>query len=479
MVVGSFLNVVIYRLPHGLSVLRPLWSFCPHCRHRIRPIHNIPVLSWLCLGERCFYCRAPISVIYPVIECASCLIFVAVWDAMFTARVVPGVSALDKDWAMALAYLVLFSGLLAGAAMDIESYVIDIRICVFTVLVGLIGQGLWWADAKTLEAPFKGGLPTALPPALSLTGVVMGATWLITCFVASRFTASDAGAADAQGDDSAPTSPTDQSLLPSPAQQEHQGAKARHQRLGIVGLCAIILALMLWQTLAADLVLVSWLPSGGQRGLVACSVLMLILLLASLVPRPADRQIIEEIEAERGGARRMALRESAWMLLPLVAGIAVLVLLRRGGKASAGWEELLRGGTNMGWWVRCAAGVFQALGTAVLAAGIGWMVRILGTLAFGKEAFGTGDIYIMAAVGAVAGLPLLVFAFFLGALLALLGVAVTLFRKTNRAVPFGPWLALGALVALWLEGPLIRFFTPAASLLWSLISGGRAGILPD
>ena len=117
------------------------------------------------------------------------------------------------------------------------------------------------------------------------------------------------------------------------------------------------------------------------------------------------------------------------------------------------------------------AGGFQALGAACLAAGIGWIVRILGTLAFGKEAFGTGDIYIMAAIGAVAGLPLLFFAFFLGALLALVGVLATIFHKSSRAIPLGPWLAMGSLAGLWLQPVLLGFFKQAAAMVWAMIIG--------
>ena len=69
LMVGSFLNVVIARLPEeGESVARPVRSRCPHCRTTLRWYENLPVLSWLVLRARCRTCRAPISWRYPLVE---------------------------------------------------------------------------------------------------------------------------------------------------------------------------------------------------------------------------------------------------------------------------------------------------------------------------------------------------------------------------------------------------------------------------
>ena len=67
LLVGSFVNVVIYRVPRGESVVFPP-SRCTACGHRIGPLENIPVVSWLALGGRCSSCKAPISVRYPLVE---------------------------------------------------------------------------------------------------------------------------------------------------------------------------------------------------------------------------------------------------------------------------------------------------------------------------------------------------------------------------------------------------------------------------
>lgn len=75
--VGSFLNVVVHRVPRGESVARPP-SACPKCGGRIRTRHNVPVLGWLVLRGRCADCAAPISGRYPLVEAATAVLFVAV-----------------------------------------------------------------------------------------------------------------------------------------------------------------------------------------------------------------------------------------------------------------------------------------------------------------------------------------------------------------------------------------------------------------
>lgn len=81
---GSFLNVVVYRLPRGMSLSRPS-SHCPRCRHAIRWRHNLPIVGWLLLRGKCHDCRLPIPLRYPAVELGTALLWalsaklLAVW----------------------------------------------------------------------------------------------------------------------------------------------------------------------------------------------------------------------------------------------------------------------------------------------------------------------------------------------------------------------------------------------------------------
>lgn len=71
---GSFLNVVVYRLPRGMSLSRPS-SHCPQCQHAIRWWHNLPIAGWLMLGGRCHDCGQPIPLRYPAVELGTAMLW--------------------------------------------------------------------------------------------------------------------------------------------------------------------------------------------------------------------------------------------------------------------------------------------------------------------------------------------------------------------------------------------------------------------
>ena len=74
LIFGSFLNVLIYRLPLDISLFKPLGSTCTHCQHRIKWHENIPILSYLLLKGKCSNCSKPISIVYPFVELSTALV---------------------------------------------------------------------------------------------------------------------------------------------------------------------------------------------------------------------------------------------------------------------------------------------------------------------------------------------------------------------------------------------------------------------
>jgi len=114
LVVGSFLNVVVYRIPRKESVIRPR-SKCPSCGTQLVGRDNVPVLSWVLLAGRCRTCRTSISVRYPLLEIGCAGLFAATAARFGASYALP-------------AYLVLAAGLLALSAIDIEHKLLPNRI---------------------------------------------------------------------------------------------------------------------------------------------------------------------------------------------------------------------------------------------------------------------------------------------------------------------------------------------------------------
>src|SRR5688572_16956781 len=84
--VGSFINVVIYRLPAGMSVISPP-SRCPICGARLKFFHeNLPILGYFFVRGKCRYCKAPISAQYMIIELLMALAFLGLYAAFFMVR---------------------------------------------------------------------------------------------------------------------------------------------------------------------------------------------------------------------------------------------------------------------------------------------------------------------------------------------------------------------------------------------------------
>jgi leader peptidase (prepilin peptidase)/N-methyltransferase len=120
LLLGSFLNVVAYRLPRGESLVLPA-SRCPSCSAPVKPYDNVPVLSWLMLRGRCRACREPVSWRYPVVEASTALLLVAVVLAKGT----------DRDVWLGLAFVLL---LVPVTLIDLDHRIIPNKL----MLVGMV-----------------------------------------------------------------------------------------------------------------------------------------------------------------------------------------------------------------------------------------------------------------------------------------------------------------------------------------------------
>lgn len=158
--IGSFLNVVVHRVPLGLSVVHPP-SACPQCRQPVRGRDNVPVLSWLLLRGRCRDCRTPIPVRYPLVEAGTAALLVAV--ALHLQNV-----------ALALAVLPVAAAGVALALIDLEHQRLPFAISGVALVLALPG----------VVADRVGSSPAAplwqLLAGLAAWAGVYAGTWLLT-----------------------------------------------------------------------------------------------------------------------------------------------------------------------------------------------------------------------------------------------------------------------------------------------------------
>lgn len=191
LVIGSFLNVVIARIPVGASLLPD--SRCPRCEARIRPWQNIPVISWIALRGRCASCHEPISRRYPLVELLTGISFagVAAWIllalrpdsipvgillftayAWFAAMSI-ALAAIDLDTrrlpnVVVLPSLIVLAGLLAAAAVVDSAAISLMRAC--------IGAAALFAFYSALRLARPGGMGGGDVKLSAVIGLVLG--WL-------------------------------------------------------------------------------------------------------------------------------------------------------------------------------------------------------------------------------------------------------------------------------------------------------------
>jgi leader peptidase (prepilin peptidase)/N-methyltransferase len=153
--IGSFLNVVIHRLPMEQSIISPP-SHCPHCKYSIPWYLNMPLVTWLYLRGKCRSCGAPISARYFLVELLTGTAFLGCWLAFG-----------HQSTLLALIYCVLLSGFIAATFIDFEHFIIPDEITIGGMFVGLI---------CSVAAPALHGRDTILGCMIqSLLGIGVGA----------------------------------------------------------------------------------------------------------------------------------------------------------------------------------------------------------------------------------------------------------------------------------------------------------------
>ena len=359
---GSFMNVVMYRLPQDLSVISPP-SRCPRCGYRLKWYQNMPILGWLLLRGRCGACRGSVSVQYPLVELLVAMMFVCIYLVLYVSdgSAWPGSlssvfwrsGGFDTTWPGYIVIAVLFCGLLTMTVIDARTFLIPIQIPVVMTVTALCG----WLLLGVLEGDSLDRWPIPVPGRIAATATVGGWLGLAIGYVLLR---------------------------------------AGHIRYSF-----------------SDY---------------------------------EDYVVEGETIADYPHARREMGPELLYLLFPavgLVAGAGIAMLLPQLDPPS---------------WIR----VLSASGLGYLVGGgLVWLVRILGTLAFGKEAMGLGDVHLLAAVGAILGWIDPIAIFFIAPFFGLAWVLVAgglgrFVHGLRRELPYGPHLAMATVILVLFRPWLIE-----------------------
>jgi prepilin signal peptidase PulO-like enzyme (type II secretory pathway) len=465
---GSFLNVIIYRLPRDMSLGDPKWSFCPSCNSRIFWYDNLPVLSYLLLRGRCRVCKNKISVRYPLLEMTAGLVVLFLLDAFLIAHTHVGVIVdypgmtwqLGEDWPILLAHIILMMALLAMSAIDLEHYWVDIRFTTMATVAGFCLHALWTPQRSSQWPRPSTGLSAG-----SVVGVV---TLMVTFFLVRRFlqpaaiSPSPNSPADANGhesDEEGGKSKTESAIEPGAAlaseftadepQMPSESAQSPGMRqiIGVLGLMAVASSILILATGALfEGAGLSMSLSYTARWLPGLVFLFFLIQMGGSEPRESDDEIIHSIESEKSTARRTVLFELL-ILLPVIGlGGVTWYYGETCAHTSVMFENILKWSPTVDWMP--LRGIGTAASGFLLGGAIGWFVRIVATLLLGREAFGSGDIHMMAAAGCVCGWPTVLVGFVLCSVLAVAGWLMMLPIKRTRAIPLGPWLSIAFLIVV-------------------------------
>lgn len=480
--VGSFLNVVIWRLPHrgrevaflgkrGRMTLSWPPSHCPMCDSPIAWYQNIPVLSYVSLRGKCARCGAGIPIRYPLVELGTAMLWVGLflayffggwahggfaWDKDLNGHLLPGLSYYPSDWPVYVVDALFASALLAGSAIDADLFIIPLSICWFLGILGIGAAGFLGPPAMGKAFAIVPTLGRATwwmskPVAGATVGLLLANVLMVLKVLPRSFASLDG----ADGGDKQATH-AERGLADSGAQG---GKKQRGDGKGeeVAGddepLAPPPRLTKYWPAVLAVLLLVAlvigmWgFASRAAAAMVTICAAILIFLIGVLPRDEGQVDVTEEVMEEICDPHvpREMMKELAFFVIPIVCGAAAYVVP----------GEL----PKVAWLAR----ILGALLGFLVGGGIVWMFRIGGSLAFGREAMGMGDAHLMAGVGAVLGAPLVIVAFLIAPFLGILWAMVLKIMGKPNVLPYGPWLSVASIVALVAGNELIagylRLFT--------------------
>jgi len=372
--IGSFLNVVIYRMPRDKSLVTPP-SSCPSCGKHIRFYDNIPLFSWLLLGRKCRYCRVPISPRYFLIELLTALVFLGLFILYFSVDLRESMPVfLQGGWLVYLLHIIMLSAFIAASAIDLEHWIIPLAICWLVTAAGLIGSAVG---------------PYVINPAL-----IRAYSFL-------------------------------------PVASANTGSLAIGAAIGLAISWGLLVSGLLKRSYETD-----EQAEGGQ-----------VEQKDNTAKDGSDGQA-EGIPEQQFNHRLEAFREIIFLMPIIACSLAAYWIINN----AVSIERL----NNFPTQHPVIAGFLGSLWGYFIGCGIVWSVRIFGTLAFGKEAMGLGDMHLMGAAGAVIGPLLVVVAFFIAPFFGLAWAGFQMFFKKIRQIPYGPFLSLGIFVVMILHDLILN-----------------------
>lgn len=437
---GSLINVLVYRMPLGISVVTPP-SRCPSCGTQLTWRENLPIIGWVLLRGRCRFCKSRISPEYPIVEAFVAVLFAAMYVLWY---VVPPFGFAWEHSAQAHG---TFLGIPWGSIKPAwayggfrESWPLFVNM---VVLLGCL-TAMTLTDAKTCTIP----LPLTWWPAIAAVVAHPAWAWYLQQSVTARNPkATQYLTRVAEGWWWA---------IPTPGPHGWVVIGASIGGVVGVGLANLLLHVGVFHRSFADYD--EWEKSvaaaGGGAGPTGPG-------NAGETPVPPPMESAAEgsptdLWIQYPHARREMLRELIF-LSPVVslAMIGAWVADRFAGPWKYNAVTFQSESAHAApLWLMALAGVLMGY---LIGGGVVWVFRIAGSLGIGKEAMGLGDVHLLAAVGAAVGWINAVLAFFAAAFVGLVHALLGgIFRgKLRQAMPFGPYLAIGTLLVL-VARPLVE-----------------------